>query len=98
MAAVASPLGDVCSTMTAEVITDGQSGRVFIARHGERADFADEDWLKQAEVTCDALTTNSMPATAMPQQQQLRLPTAGSMPGHELDAGSTIHAFLMTAL
>ena len=50
MAAVPSPLGGVCSTPTAEVITDGQSGRVFIARHGERADFADEDWLKQAEV------------------------------------------------
>lgn len=59
MAAVASPLGDVCSTMTAEVITDGQSGRVFIARHGERADFADEDWLKQAESPHDPPLTPS---------------------------------------
>ena len=59
MAAVASPSQDVCSTMTAEVITDGQSGRVFIARHGERADFADEDWLKQAEVAFDTLIADS---------------------------------------
>ena len=51
MAAVASPSPNVCSMMTAQVVADGQSGRVFIARHGERADFADEAWLKQAEVT-----------------------------------------------
>lgn len=28
------------------------NGKVFITRHGERADLADENWLAQAEVSC----------------------------------------------
>ena len=52
------------------------SGKIFITRHGERADLADEQWLAQADVSstvsglldCSGYTlTTPEPATMLPQ-------------------------------
>ena len=57
-------------------VTSTASGKVFITRHGERADLADEHWLAQAEVGAGAqlaLADRSIQQPVASRWQMIRL-------------------------